>query len=37
MLPAVFGEKAGGLPRRVLANRILAALGEILSFEGRVS
>jgi peptidoglycan/LPS O-acetylase OafA/YrhL len=29
MLPAVFGEQAGGFPRRVLANRILKGLGTI--------
>lgn len=29
MLPAVFGEKAGGLPRRVLGSRALTGLGVI--------
>jgi peptidoglycan/LPS O-acetylase OafA/YrhL len=29
LLPAVFGDRAGGWPRRVLANRWLAALGLI--------
>lgn len=29
MLPAVFGEQAGGLPRRLLSNRTLAWLGTI--------